>query len=307
MPETETRCIRSPDGRTLHVRIARGNPGCSVLVMHGMPGSSLLYGNWIEDAAARGIRLVSYDRPGYGGSSPHSGHSVADCASDVEAIADHLGMDRFGVWGWSGGGPYALACAAMLPDRVVAAALIASVAPWGADGLDFFAGMGQDNIDSLRLYFSDPSSARAKSMQDRDATLATTPGQQEEMLGTLLSKTDAAVLTGKFAEWLLRAEQNGLEPGDDGWWDDGAAHLSPWGFQPESVNVPVKVWHGRQDQFVPIQHGQWLVDHIAGAASALSDTDGHLTLVTEKIGEVHEWLISQPPRGNIAERSDETT
>lgn len=261
-------------------------------MMHGTPGSSLLYGGWIDAAAARGIRLVSYDRPGYGGSSPHVGRTVADCATDVKAIADELGIERLGVWGWSGGGPYALACAAMLPDRVVAAALVASAAPWDADGLDFFAGMGQDNVDDVKLYFSDPRAARAKSMRDRDAVLATTADQQTRMLRTLLSETDAAVLTGEFAQWLLRTEQTGLEPGDDGWWADQAAHFSPWGFQPESVHVPVKVWHGRNDQFVSIQHGQWLVDHIADAHSALSDTDGHLTLVIEKISEIHDWLTT---------------
>lgn len=292
MPGAETKVIRARDGRSLRVRIGRGDSERSVLMMHGMPGSSLLYGGWIEQAASRGIRLVSYDRPGYGGSSPHPGRSVADCAGDVTVIADDLGIDRLGVWGWSGGGPYALACAAMLPDRVVAAALVASAAPWDAIGLTFFAGMGQDNIDEIKLYFSDPGAARAKNMQDRDAVLETTADQQRKMLATLLSETDARVLTGEFAEWLLRTEQSGLEPGDEGWWDDQKASLSPWGFRPESVGVPVRVWHGKHDQFVSIQHGQWLVDHVATAESALSDTDGHLTLVIKRIGEVHEWLLS---------------
>lgn len=292
MPGAETKVIRARDGRSLRVRIGRGDSERSVLMMHGMPGSSLLYGGWIEQAASRGIRLVSYDRPGYGGSSPHPGRSVADCAGDVTVIADDLGIDRLGVWGWSGGGPYALACAAMLPDRVVAAALVASAAPWDAIGLTFFAGMGQDNIDEIKLYFSDPGAARAKNMQDRDAVLETTADQQRKMLATLLSETDARVLTGEFAEWLLRTEQSGLEPGDEGWWDDQKASLSPWGFRPESVGVPVRVWHGKHDQFVSIQHGQWLVDHVATAESALSATDGHLTLVIKRIGEVHEWLLS---------------
>jgi pimeloyl-ACP methyl ester carboxylesterase len=121
-----------------------------------------------------------------------------------------LGIDRLGVWGWSGGGSYALAAAAILPDLVEAAALLGSCAPWDAPGLDFFAGMGQDNIDDTKLYFSDPSAARKKSMQDRDDVLDTTTDQLVETLASLLSATDAAVLTGEFAEWLLRAEQDGL-------------------------------------------------------------------------------------------------
>lgn len=291
MLEPGTQEIRARDGRTLCVRVADGEPDRSVLMMHGSPGSGVLYDGWIEDAAARGIRLVSYDRPGYGGSSPHPGRTVADCASDVTAIADALGMDRFGVWGWSGGGPYALACAALLSDRVLAAAVLASAAPWDADGLNFFAGMGQGNVDDVKLYFSDPDTARAKNVEDRDAVLATTLAQQQEMLSTLLSETDAAVLSGEFAAWLLRTEQTGLGPGDEGWWDDQAAQFAPWGFAPAAVTAPVKIWHGRHDRFVPIDHGRWLADHVAGADSELSDTDGHLTLVIEKIGAVHDWLI----------------
>src|ERR1700730_17234968 len=122
--EAETRSVRARDGRKLCVRVGGGECERSVLVMHGMPGCGLLYRPWVEDAAARGIRLVSYDRPGYGGSSPHPGHSVADCAADVTAIADGLGIDRLAVWGWSGGGPYALASPAILHDLVDAGALL---------------------------------------------------------------------------------------------------------------------------------------------------------------------------------------
>ncbi len=278
-------------GRELFVRVAEGDPERSVVMLHGTPGSGLLYGPWIEDAVARGIRLISYDRPGYGGSEDFPGRSIADGAADVKAIADDLGIDRMGVWGWSGGGPYALACAALLPDLVVAAAVLAGLAPWDAPGLDFFAGMGQDNVDEIKLYLSDPVASRARNKQDRDDVLATTLDQQTEMLASVLSPTDAAALTGDFAEWLLSTEQGGLAPGDQGWWDDGAAHFLPWGFDIASISVPVKVWHGRHDRFVPFQHGQWLADNVDGAEAALSNTDGHLTLVTQRLGDVHDWLV----------------
>lgn len=275
----------------MFVRVAEGDPERSVVMLHGSPGSGLLYGPWIEDAVARGIRLISYDRPGYGGSGDCPGRSIADGAADVKAIADDLGIDRMGVWGWSGGGPYALACAALLPDLVVAAAVLAGMAPWDAPGLDFFAGMGQDNVDEIKLYLSDPVASRARNKQDRDEVLATTLDQQTEMLASVLSPTDAAALTGDFAEWLLSTEQGGLAPGDQGWWDDGAAHFLPWGFDVGSISVPVKVWHGRHDRFVPFQHGQWLADNVEGAEAALGDTDGHLTLVTQRLGDVHDWLV----------------
>ena len=186
------------------------------------------------------------------------GHSVADCATDVRAIADSLGIDRLAVWGWSGGGPYALSYAALVPDVVIAAAVVASGAPWDAPGLDFLAGMGQDNIDEIELHLSDPAVARRKNGQDRDQVLGMTTEQYAAALASLLSPVDAAVLTCDFAEWQLGAERRGLAQSDQGWWDDGAALLSPWGFDPQSITVPVKVWHGRHDRFVPFQHGQWL-------------------------------------------------
>jgi len=286
----ETRSVHVAPGRELGVWVGDGDSERSVVVMHGMPGSGLLYPRWLEDAAMRGIRLISYDRPGYGSSSDRPGRSIADCAAEVRAIADELGVDRVGVWGWSGGGPYALACAALLPDLVAASAVVGSMAPWDAAGLDFFDGMGQGNVDEIELFFSDPVAARKKNMQDRDEVLATTVDQVLEVFAGLLSAPDAAVLTGEFADWLVRTEQYGLTPGDQGWWDDAVAHMSPWGFDLGSIRVPVKVWHGRHDRFSPFQHGQWLADHIRGAERALSDADGHLTLVTRRIGEVHDWL-----------------
>jgi pimeloyl-ACP methyl ester carboxylesterase len=291
MSEATTTDFKVRDGRTLRVWLGTGDSELTVLAMHGTPGCGRLYQRWFDDAAARGIRLISYDRPGYGGSSACPGRSIADCAVDVKAIADELGIDRMGVWGWSGGGPYALACAAMLPDLVVASALLAAAAPWDAPGLDFFDGMGQGNVDDVKLYFSDRATARRQIVKDREEVLATTLEEQAQMLASLLSDADAAVLTGEFAEWLLRAEQLGLAPGDQGWWDDGAAQFSPWGFDIGSVRVPVKVWHGRHDRFSPFQHGQWLADHIPGAERALSGSDGHLTLVTKRMGDVHDWLI----------------
>src|SRR5208283_3158948 len=134
----------------------------------------LLAGAWLRDAESRGIRLISYDRPGYGGSTAQPGRNVADCASDVRAIAGALGIDRMAVWGYSGGGPHALACAALLPDLVSAVATFASLAPYDAPGLDYFTGMGQDNIDDVKLYLEDPQAARIKSAKDREQILQVT-------------------------------------------------------------------------------------------------------------------------------------
>ena len=147
------RTIRTPDGRTLAVEIDGDPAGLPVLVHAGTPNSRHLYGPNVRDAGDRGLRLIGYDRPGYGGSTPHPGRTVADCAADVRAICAALDIGRLAMWGISGGGPHVLACAALLPDLVVAAASLASEAPYGAEGLDWFDGMGQLNVDDIRLFF----------------------------------------------------------------------------------------------------------------------------------------------------------
>jgi pimeloyl-ACP methyl ester carboxylesterase len=185
-----------------------------------------------------------------------------------------------------------LACAALLPRLVLAAATVGGVAPWEAPGLDYFTGMGQDNVDGIELYLADPDAAREKGREIWTETMAVTAGQLTESLKTLLSDVDAAVLTGEFADYLVRCMQDGLGPGEQGWWDDGVAHMEPWGFELSSIRTPVKVWHGREDHFVPFQHGQWLAEHIPGAESSLSETDGHLTLLVDRVNEVHDWLIT---------------
>ena len=248
-----------------------------------------MYGRCIADAAEKGIYLISYDRPGYGGSTADPGHTVASGAQDVRAIAEALGLGRLGIWGISGGGPYALGCAALLPDMAVAVAVVASLAPHGKEGFDYFTGMGELNAEDIRLFFSDPEAARRKAHQDWEEFVAATPEQLAEGIKTLLSPVDAQALTGELARWLADSAHDGLAAGDQGWWDDGVSHLTGWGFDLEDIRVPVKIWHGRQDRFVPVQHGQWLAANVPGAAAEISD-DGHLSLIA-RIGEIHDWLL----------------
>jgi pimeloyl-ACP methyl ester carboxylesterase len=268
-----------------------GEPdGRPVLVHTGEPMSRRLYAGWIADAEKKGIRLIGYDRPGYGGSTARPGRSVASGAEDVRTIAEALGHDRIGIWGISGGGPYALGCAALLPDVAVAVAAVASLAPYGVEGFDYFAGMGEANVEGVESYFSDPEASRREMAEAREAILAATPEQFAEELQSLLSPADAEVLTGDLARWLTETHQVALSPGDQGWWDDGAASLNSWGFELGDIQVPVKIWHGRQDRFVPVQHGQWLAATVPGAEADISDRDGHLTMIG-RIGEIHDWLL----------------
>jgi pimeloyl-ACP methyl ester carboxylesterase len=283
--------LRTPDGRNLRVQEGGDSGGRPVLVHGGTPNSRNLYGPHLELAHEQGIRLISYDRPGYGGSTAHSGRTIADCAADVRTIADGLDIDRFAIWGISGGGPHALACAALLPDRLVAVASLASLAPYGAPGLDYFAGMGELNVDDIKLSLDDPAAARAKTISDREGMLTATAEGMRDFMQTLLTPADAAVMTRGLAAHLTQSAKDGLAPGIEGWWDDGWALLQPWGFDVTAISVPMMMWHGRQDKFVPFQHGEWLAQQIPGVDAHLTDEDGHLTLIQRRIPEVHRWLL----------------
>jgi pimeloyl-ACP methyl ester carboxylesterase len=285
--------IKTPDGRTLAVQEGGDPDGKPVLAHNGTPNSRQLYPPHAADAAARGIRLVSYDRPGYGESSPHPGRSIASAAEDVRTICSALGISRLATWGVSGGGPHVLACAALLPDLVAAAASLASLAPYPAAGLDWFAGMGQENVDDFKLIMEDPEAAWAKAEKDREGMLSVSAGDLNTQFATLLTPTDAAVMTGQVAEYLSLCVKDGLAPGVEGWAEDGKAMAEPWGFSVTDIAVPVLLMHGREDQFVPFGHGEWLAARIPGVDARLLDHDGHLTLTESRIGEVHDWLLSR--------------
>jgi pimeloyl-ACP methyl ester carboxylesterase len=285
------RVVGTTDGRALAVREGGDPRGHAVLVHPGMPSSRILYGRHLVDASRRGIRLISYDRPGYGGSSVHRGRSVADCAADVRAIIDALRIERLAVWGASAGGPHALACAGLLADRVVAAATLASSAPFDAEDLDWFAGTGEDNVEDDRLALSDPAAARAKLKADRDDLLNARAADFAEVYPTLFSPVDVAALSADLVEYNIQRLQAGLAPGIEGWWDDTLATLKPWGFSLETIQVPVMVWHGRHDRAVPFQHGEWLARRVPNAETHLSDEDGHLTLAQHRVPAIHSWLL----------------
>ena len=284
------RTVRTLDGRVLAIEEAGDPNGHPVLVHGGTPNSRHLYPPTAIDAAARGLRLISYDRPGYGGSTPQPDRTVADCAADVRAICAELGIGRLAMWGISGGGPHVLACAALLPDLVSAVASLASLAPLDAGGLDWFAGMGELNADDARLFLRDREAARAKLDADREQVLGASAADLAGALQTLLSPADAGALNDGLADFLIYCDHDGLAPGGQGWWDDSVAHASRWGFELSAISVPVLLMHGRQDQFVPFGHGQWLAEHIPGVEARLFDHDGHLTLLTNRIPEVHAWL-----------------
>ena len=291
MPTTHR--VPTTGGRSLHV-VEDGDPGgVPVLAHHGTPsGAEPPFAPWVRDAAERGIRLIAYDRPGYGRSDPQTGRTVANAATDAAAIADALGIDRFATWGVSGGGPHALACAALLPDRVTAAATLGSPAPYDADGLDWLEGQGEDNVVEHRRAAEGLEPLRELLEPPRRAMLEARPEQLADELASLLTEVDRDALTGELAAYLLGSSQHGLEQRLDGWLDDDRAFVTPWGFSPTDIRVPVKILHGVHDRFVPATHGRWLAGRIPGAEAEISDEDGHVTLIW-RLPEVHAWLTAR--------------
>jgi pimeloyl-ACP methyl ester carboxylesterase len=287
---TDQLTVTTPSGRTLRVHTAGDAAHPTVFVLHGSPSSGMLYPPNVEDAAARGLRLVSYDRPGYGGSTPDPGRTVGDAAADVLAIADHLGAERFAVWGHSGGGPHALACAALLGDRAAACAALSGPAPWGAEGLDWTAGMGEGNVEDFALAVAGGPAYEARLVEMREELLSADEQGVFEAMQTLLSPVDRAELTGEIAAFLAAATAEGLAPGVDGMRGDDQAFVHPWGFDLATIPGPVRIYHGHHDRFVPVSHGEWLAGQIPAAEAHISADDGHLTLYTRGARECHAWF-----------------
>jgi pimeloyl-ACP methyl ester carboxylesterase len=270
--------VTTPDGRILEVHAAGDPAGRAVVAHHGTPGSGVIYSRDADLAADRGLRLISYDRPGYGGSDRHHGRSIADAAADVAAILDALGVDRFATWGASGGGPHALACAALLGDRCVAAHSVAGIAPYGGDGLDYFAGMAQDNVAEFGAALQGEA-AMAAFLVEPVTSLREIRGEDVvPALGDLLPPADAALAGGGLIDWLADSIRHGLAAGAQGWLDDDLAFVAGWGFEPGGSSAHVAIWHGEQDLMVPVGHGRWLGEHVRGAELHLCPDDGHLSL-----------------------------
>jgi pimeloyl-ACP methyl ester carboxylesterase len=284
--------IQTRDGRTLAVHEAGEPAGLPVLFHHGTPSAGIPYGTHAALAREQGIRLIGYDRPGYGASTRAEGRRVEDCVADVTEIADALHLERFATWGISGGGPHALACAALCDDRLKAVASLAAVAPYGADGLDWLEGMGEDNHVELGKVLEGEAALRGFCEPAAQEMLAADPEDLVQVLDSLLGPSDKAVLTGGFAEYMHECNVYGLAPGVDGWIDDDFAFVEPWGFDVGDINRPVLLLHGVDDRFVPVSHAHWLAARIPDVEARIDPADGHLTLIERRMREVNAWLLS---------------
>ena len=248
--------------------------GVPVFWHHGTPNLGLPP----EPLFRPGVRWISYDRPGYGTSTPLPGRTVGSAATDISHIADALGLEQFAVFGHSGGAPHALACAALLPDRVTAAVAAASVAPFDASDLSWFEGMIASGEDSLR--------AAAAGREAKEA---------HETSGALYDPefipADLEALSGSWS-WFGKVVGPALANGPGPSIDDDLAYVTPWGFDPASIRVPTLLLHGERDGMVPASHSRWLASRIPGAELRLSPDDGHISVLNHADAAL-DWLLAR--------------
>lgn len=281
------------DGRTLHVYDRADPDGKVVVEHHGTPGSGLSYEPDLELARERGLRVIAYDRAGYGGSTPNAGRRVADVAADIEDVLDALGVERFAAFGGSGGCPHVFACGARLAGRCVANAAIASPAPWDAEGLDWLAGQGEQNVAEWDAALKGPERLEAYLEPLAEELRAATAEQIRDVLVTLLPPVDRDVLTGDRARHVKKSLDRAIAPGVAGWRDDDLALSRHWGFELEEIRVPILLWQGVQDKMVPVAHGEWLAERLPDVEAHISEEDGHLSIAVNRRGEIYDWIAER--------------
>jgi pimeloyl-ACP methyl ester carboxylesterase len=290
MRDGGTITVHTHDGRELEV-MQSGPVGGLPLVLHlGTPNAAADIPQMTVPAHERGLRTLVYSRPGYAGSTPAPGRSAVDVAGDVRTILNAFGLDRFVTVGWSGGGPPALACAALLPERCLAAATLAGLAPYDAEGLDWRAG-AEENL----LVPASDEELTALLQEDAENLADISGAQITAWLGDLASEVDRAALTGEFADALATSMRRAVSTGIAGWHDDYLSLLHPWGFALSEITIPTTVWQGGQDRLVPYAHGKWLADRIPGARSRLYDDEGHVSLIINHFGSLIDDLLDLLP------------
>ncbi|MET0136588.1 MAG: alpha/beta hydrolase [Kibdelosporangium sp.] len=253
--------VRLADGRVLRVHDSETGD-FALLWQHGSPQTGALLDPVLAAAGARGIRLLSYGRPSYGGSTPQPGRDIAAAAVDVGQIADALGIDQFATMGASGGGPHALACGALLPERVVGVVSLSGPAPF-TESFDWYAGMHSDA--ALR------AAAEGREARERFAA-------GDEFDPDSFTVRDWATLDGHWAALGVDAGRAG-EAGPDGLIDDDVAFASPWGFDVKQVEVPVLIAQGGDDRVIPPSHGEWLMRNCPTAEFWFRPRDGHISIL----------------------------
>lgn len=290
-----TDSVLAAGGRRLSLQVFGDPDGSPIFLLHGTPGSRLGPRPRGVVLHRLGVRLIAFDRPGYGDSDRLAGRRVADVAADVAVIADAYGLDSFAVVGRSGGGPHALACAALLPHRTTRAAVLVGLAPHGADGLDWFDGMAASNVLEFTTAAAghDLISARLTSAAE---SIRADPASLIASLQAELPDPDRRVVADHgIRSMLVRNYAEALRISPYGWIDDVLAFSSHWGFDPATVAVPVLLWHGESDVFSPASHARWLADRIPGATVLVQAGAAHFGAL-DVLPDILRWLAAGTPR-----------
>ena len=280
-----------PDGRILETWVSGPEDGVPLLFAHGTPGASRPPRALERAAHERGLRWAGFSRPGYGTSTRLPDRTVASFVLDAGALLAELGAGECYVAGWSGGGPHALACAARL-SGVRAALLIAGVAPYDAEGVDFLDGMGEENLEEFGAAAAGEDALRPYLEAQRPGLLAATPEEVVQSMSTLLPEVDRAAMTDEFGEDLAAMFGQAVQVSIDGWLDDDLAFVRPWGFELDEVRVPVTLWQGDQDLMVPFAHGRWLADRVPGVDPHLEAGQGHVSITVGAIDRMLDALLA---------------
>jgi pimeloyl-ACP methyl ester carboxylesterase len=284
--------VNVADGRRLAVSVVGDPLGEPVFYLHGTPGSRVGPRPENRELEDLHVCLITFDRPGYGRSDRWKSRTVVDVASDVEAIADSLGVEKFAVLGRSGGGPHALACAAKLPDRVTRAAALVSLAPWRAAGLDWFGGMADSNVDAYTTAASDPETLSMR-LVEAAARIQADPASHVDVLTPEMPEADRRIVADKGVRALLaRNFAEALRDSADGWIDDVLAFCSPWGFDVSQIKAEIYLWHGGKDVFSPVSHTRWLAARIPRVHVKYAPDRAHFGAL-EVVPEVLAWLAAR--------------
>ena len=288
-----TAYVQTSDKRVLAYEQLGEPGGVPVFMLHGTPGSRLS-GQHPDPGkvTAAGLRLITYDRPGYGGSTRQHGRSVVDCVADIAAIAEELGIERFAVTGGSGGGPHSLAVAARLPERVTRAECNVGPAPYEAEGLDYFDGMDPENVKEIGWALSGEETLVLELEREAQKALDRLDADPAALLSDFdLSDADRAVLSQEVVKQRMRISfREAVAQGIAGWVDDDLAMVRPWGFDLAEIRVPVQVRYGATDVLVPAAHGAWLAAHVPGASVILDETAGHMSSPDERLQQIQEFV-----------------
>ena len=281
--------VTTLDGRQLEVATLGDPSGLTVVFHHGTPGSVKLVNYFEKIADQSSLFFVTFSRAGYGLSSRLEGRTISSVVADVTTVLDVLGREDYVAVGWSGGGPHALACAALDAPRCLAAWSLAGVVPLDA-GIDWTEGMGPENLEEFSLALEGGSEYEAHVMRDGERFAASTPENIVELFGGLLSEVDKVALVEHQARVVL-ACAHAFVQGYFGFFDDDRAFFQSWGFDPTQIAVPVFVWFGDHDLMVPSSHGQWLVEHLATAIKVHKPDEGHVSLLTNHEDELEGSLL----------------